>query len=156
MDGQGADATLVSAGKVERGKALDQQVTLEHRQPRGQSKQTVHNIVANGGKCTFKGASTYTRALRAPMPNCPTRTWGWVNTQPSTPSPNWKFTLTMSVAPGATVGTISQDALFYLTSRGIDRTDAEGLLSQGFLRQCIDGRWRISIGDLTGKAGEAA
>ena len=34
---------------------------------------------------------------------------------------------------------LSQEALFYLTSRGIDKAEAEALLSRGFLQQCIDG-----------------
>jgi Fe-S cluster assembly protein SufD len=140
MDGQGAEATLVSAGKVDGKMALDQQVTLEHRQPRGQSKQTVHNIVANGGKCTFNGRIHIHEGAAGTDAQLSNKNLGMgehatINTKPELEI----YTDDVSCSHGATVGTISQDALFYLTSRGIDRTAAEALLSQGFLRQCIDG-----------------
>ena len=140
MDGQGADATLVSAGKVDGNMALDQQVTLEHRQPRGQSKQTIHNIVANGGKCTFNGRIHIHEGAAGTDAQLSNKNLGMgehatINTKPELEI----YTDDVSCSHGATVGTISQDALFYLTSRGIDRTAAEALLSQGFLRQCING-----------------
>ena len=158
MDGQGAEATLVSAGKVDSKTALDQQVTLEHRQPRGQSKQTVHNIVANGGKCTFNGRIHIHEGAAGTNAQLSNKNLGMgehatINTKPELEI----YTDDVSCSHGATVGTISQDALFYLTSRGIDRTYAEGLLSQGFLRQCIDGPLADqALATLTGKAGEAA
>ena len=43
---------------------------------------------------------------------------------------------------GATVGQLDQEALFYLRSRGIDRTDARDLLIYAFARDVID---RIGI-----------
>ncbi len=140
MDGQGAEATLVSAGKVDGNMALDQQVTLEHRQPRGQSKQTIHNIVANGGKCTFNGRIHIHEGAAGTDAQLSNKNLGMgehatINTKPELEI----YTDDVSCSHGATVGTISQDALFYLTSRGIDRTAAEALLSQGFLRQCING-----------------
>ena len=140
MDGQGAEAALVSAGKVDGKMALDQQVTLEHRQPRGQSKQTVHNIVANGGKCTFNGRIHIHEGAAGTDAQLSNKNLGMgehatINTKPELEI----YTDDVSCSHGATVGTISQDALFYLTSRGVDRTAAEALLSQGFLRQCIDG-----------------
>jgi Fe-S cluster assembly protein SufD len=120
--------------------ALDQQVTLEHRQPRGQSKQTIHNIVANGGKCTFNGRIHIHEGAAGTDAQLSNKNLGMgehatINTKPELEI----YTDDVSCSHGATVGTISQDALFYLTSRGIDRTAAEALLSQGFLRQCIDG-----------------
>ena len=158
MDGQGAEATLVSAGKVDGKMALDQQVTLEHRQPRGMSKQTVHNIVANGGKCTFNGRIHIHEGAAGTDAQLSNKNLGMgehatINTKPELEI----YTDDVSCSHGATVGTISQDALFYLTSRGIDRTAAEGLLSQGFLRQCIDGPLADqAIKALIGAAGTAA
>ena len=140
MDGQGAEANLISAGSVEGKTALDQQFTLEHRQPRGRSQQTVHNIVANGGKCTFNGrihiheGATGTDAQLANK-NLGMGEHATINTKPELEI----YTDDVSCAHGATVGTISQEALFYLLSRGIDQGAAQALLSQGFLRQCIDG-----------------
>lgn len=140
MDGQGAEANLVSAGKVDGKAALDQQVTLEHRQPRGSSNQTLHNIVANGGKCTFNGRIHIHKGAFGTDAQLSNKNLGMgehatINSKPELEI----YTDDVSCSHGATIGTISKDALFYLTSRGIDQAAAEALLSQGFLRQCIDG-----------------
>ena len=140
MDGQGAEAKLVSAGMVDNKAALDQQITLEHRQPKGRSEQTIHNIVANGGKCTFNGRIHIHDGASGTDAQLSNKNLGMgdnatINTKPELEI----YTDDVSCSHGATVGTLSQEALFYLTSRGIDKAAAEALLSQGFLRQCIDG-----------------
>ena len=140
MDGQGAEAKLVSAGMVDNKAALDQQFTLEHRQPRGRSEQTIHNIVANGGKCSFNGRIHIHDGANGTEAQLSNKNLGLgdnatINTKPELEIYNDD----VSCSHGATVGTLSQEALFYLTSRGIDKAEAEALLSQGFLQQCIDG-----------------
>jgi Fe-S cluster assembly protein SufD len=42
-------------------------------------------------------------------------------------------------AHGATVGELDETQLFYLTSRGIDRDTARGMLISAFLDDAIDG-----------------
>lgn len=140
LDGQGCEATLVSAGRVHHNATLDQQVTVEHRQPRGSSQQTVHNIVADGGKCTFNGRIHIHAGASGTDAQLSNKNLGMgdhatINTKPELEI----YTDDISCSHGATVGTISQDALFYLMSRGVAPNTAEALLSQGFLRQCIDG-----------------
>ena len=140
MDGQGAEAKLVSAGMVDNKATLDQQITVEHRQPKGQSEQTIHNIVANGGKCTFNGRIHIHEGASGTDAQLSNKNLGMgenatINTKPELEI----YTDDVSCSHGATVGTLSKEALFYLTSRGIDQAAAEALLSQGFLRQCIDG-----------------
>lgn len=154
LDGQGSEATLVSAGRVRRKDALDQQVTVEHRQPRGSSKQTVHNIVADGGKCTFNGRIHIHEGASGTDAQLSNKNLGMgdhatINTKPELEI----YTDDVSCSHGATVGTISQEALFYLMSRGVSPDTAEALLSQGFLRQCIDGRLaEEALQSLIGKA----
>lgn len=140
LDGQGSVATLVSAGRVRHNDVLDQQVTVEHRQPRGSSQQTVHNIVADGGKCTFNGRIHIHEGASGTDAQLSNKNLGMgahatINTKPELEI----YTDDVSCSHGATVGTISQEALFYLMSRGVAPDTAEALLSQGFLRQCIDG-----------------
>ena len=140
MDGQGAEAKLVSAGMVDNKAALDQQITMEHRQPKGHSEQTIHNIVANGGKCTFNGRIHIHEGASGTDAQLSNKNLGMgdnatINTKPELEI----YTDDVSCSHGATVGTLSKEALFYLNSRGIDQAAALALLSQGFLRQCIDG-----------------
>ena len=140
MDGQGSEASLSSAGRVGQQAALDQQITVEHRQPGGRSNQTIHNIVADGGKCTFNGRIHIHEGASGTDAQLSNKNLGMgdhatINTKPELEI----YTDDVSCSHGATVGTLSQEALFYLTSRGVAPEVAEALLSQGFLRQCING-----------------
>ena len=126
MDGQGAEAKLVSAGMVDNKAALDQQITLEHRQPRGRSEQTIHNIVANGGKCALNGRTHIHDGASGTDAQLSNKNLGMgdnanINTKPELEI----YTDDVSCSHGATVGTLSQEALFYLTSRGIDKAAAD-------------------------------
>ena len=44
----------------------------------------------------------------------------------------------MRCSHGATVGQIDSDALFYLQSRGISRSEAKRLLSLAFIAEIVD------------------
>ena len=44
-----------------------------------------------------------------------------------------------SIGHEAKIGSISDDAVFYLMSRGMSEEDARALIVSGFRRQCIQG-----------------
>jgi Fe-S cluster assembly protein SufD len=140
VSGQGANAELISAAMISGKLALDQQVTLEHFVANGKSKQVVHNIVADGGKCTFNGrihiheGANGTDATRANK-NLGLGKNATINTKPELEI----YTDDVTCAHGATIGQLSDQELFYLTSRGISPESAQALLSEGFLRQCTQG-----------------
>ena len=157
LDGEGADAELLSAGNVERGQHLDQQVTLEHRRPKGSSRQKIHNIAADGGKCTFNGRIHIHPMAAGSNATLSNKNIGLgdhatINTKPELEIYNDD----VSCAHGATIGRLSKDELFYLTSRGVSQDAAATLLRRAFLRQCIHGPLaEAALTALTGQHDEA-
>lgn len=140
VSGQGGNAELVSAAMIGAKMALDQQVTLEHLVANGKSKQVVHNIVADGGKCTFNGRIHIHEGANGTDATLANKNLGLgknatINTKPELEI----YTDDVSCAHGATIGQLSDQELFYLTSRGISPQSAQALLSEGFLRQCTQG-----------------
>lgn len=140
VSGQGANAELISAAMISGKLALDQQVTLEHLVANGKSKQVVHNIVADGGKCTFNGRIHIHEGANGSDATLANKNLGLgknatINTKPELEI----YTDDVTCAHGATIGQLSDQELFYLTSRGISPESAQALLSEGFLRQCTQG-----------------
>ena len=140
VSGQGANAELISAAMISGKLALDQQVTLEHLVTNGKSKQVVHNIVADGGKCTFNGRIHIHEGANGTDATLANKNLGLgknatINTKPELEI----YTDDVTCAHGATIGQLSDQELFYLTSRGISPESAQALLSEGFLRQCTQG-----------------
>ena len=140
ISGQGANAELISAAMIGGKMALDQQVTLEHLVANGKSKQVVHNIVADGGKCTFNGRIHIHEGASGTDATLANKNLGLgknatINTKPELEI----YTDDVTCAHGATIGQLSDQELFYLTSRGISPQAAQALLSEGFLRQCTQG-----------------
>ena len=140
VSGQGANAELISAAMISGKLALDQQVTLEHLVANGKSKQVVHNIVADGGKCTFNGRIHIHEGANGTDATLANKNLGLgknatINTKPELEI----YTDDVTCAHGATIGQLSDQELFYLTSRGISPESAQALLSEGFLRQCTQG-----------------
>jgi Fe-S cluster assembly scaffold protein SufB len=140
VSGQGANAELISAAMISGKLALDQQVTLEHFVANGKSKQVVHNIVADGGKCTFNGRIHIHEGANGTDATLANKNLGLgknatINTKPELEI----YTDDVTCAHGATIGQLSDQELFYLTSRGISPESAQALLSEGFLRQCTQG-----------------
>ena len=140
MSGQGANAELISAAVISGKLALDQQITLEHLVANGKSKQVVHNIVADGGKCTFNGRIHIHEGANGTDATLANKNLGLgknatINTKPELEI----YTDDVTCAHGATIGQLSDQELFYLSSRGISPEAAQALLSEGFLRQCTHG-----------------
>ena len=140
VSGQGANAELISAAMISGKLALDQQVTLEHLVANGKSKQVVHNIVADGGKCSFNGRIHIHEGANGTDATLANKNLGLgknatINTKPELEI----YTDDVTCAHGATIGQLSDQELFYLTSRGISPESAQALLSEGFLRQCTQG-----------------
>ena len=140
LSGQRANAELISAAVISGKLALDQQITLEHLVANGKSKQVVHNIVADGGKCTFNGRIHIHEGANGTDATLANKNLGLgknatINTKPELEI----YTDDVTCAHGATIGQLSDQELFYLSSRGISPEAAQALLSEGFLRQCTQG-----------------
>jgi len=148
--GTGANASLTGAllcGDIDR---CDNQTVLEHAAPRCTSTARYHGVANHQGKLTFggrihileNGAGTDAKLHN---PNLLLTDTAEINTKPELEIYNDD----VACAHGATVGQIDDDALFYLRSRGIDRSAAYALLLQGFVNEVLGGPDAESAQQLT-------
>lgn len=140
LDGGGATAELSGAYLVEDGQHLDQQLVIEHRQGHTRSHQKFHGIGAGKGRSVFNGRIHIHRHAPASDAQLSNRNLALhpeaeMNTKPELEI----YTDDVRCAHGATVGRLSDDALFYLTARGIPEPEARRLLAYGFVGECLDG-----------------
>ncbi len=140
LDGGGAEAELSGAYLVEDGQHLDQQLVIEHRHGHTRSHQKFHGIGAGKGRSVFNGRIHIHRHAPASDAQLSNRNLALhpeaeMNTKPELEI----YTDDVRCAHGATVGRLSDDALFYLTARGIPEPEARRLLAYGFVGECLDG-----------------
>lgn len=140
LDGGGAEAELAGAYLVENGQHLDQQLVVEHRHGHTRSHQKFHGIGAGKGRSVFNGRIHIHRHApasdaRLSNKNLALHPEAEMNTKPELEI----YTDDVRCAHGATVGQLSDDALFYLTARGIPQPEARRLLAYGFVGECLDG-----------------
>ncbi|HAL42228.1 MAG TPA: hypothetical protein DCP57_07260 [Gammaproteobacteria bacterium] len=140
LDGEGCEAKLLGAARIDSKTTLDQHINVEHRQAMGNSEQKFHHVVADGGKSTFNSRIHIHPNARGSAAILSNKNLGLgqsatINTKPELEIYNDD----VQCAHGATIGRLSDDEMFYFTSRGIASPEATALLSRGFLNQCIQG-----------------
>src|SRR5690606_19516122 len=141
LDGEGAELEMDGAYLVENRQHLDQQLVVEHRAGHTTSRQKFHGIAAGKGRSVFNGRiHIHPRAPQSDAAltnrNLALAPDAEMNTKPELEI----YTDDVRCSHGATVGQIDDEALFYLTTRGIPEVDARRLLAHGFLRDCLSGR----------------
>lgn len=139
MDGEGADCTLnglyIAGGRQH----IDNSTLIDHVQPRGSSRELYKGILDGKAHAVFNGAVV----VRAGAQKTDARVYNKnlllskdavINTKP-------EFRIDandVSCKHGATIGQISDDALFYLRSRGLDADTARRLLVHAFASEMIE------------------
>ena len=143
LEGPGAEFELQSAAYVAANLHLDQQITVEHVEGHSKSRQKIHNIgadkatvVCNGRIHIHPGASKSDADLS--NRNLALGANTTINAKPELEI----YTDDVQCSHGATVGQLSEDQIFYSTSRGISPREARRLLSKGFLLEGIGGPHR--------------
>lgn len=131
---------MAGAYLVEQGQHLDQQFTVEHGAGHTRSRQQFHGIGAGKGRSVFNGRiHIHPGAPQADAvlsnKNLALHPEAEMNTKPELEI----YTDDVKCAHGATVGQLSEESLYYLTTRGIPAEAARRLLSHGFVRECMHG-----------------
>jgi len=135
-----ASTEVTGAYVVEGGTHLDQQLVVEHRARATESRQRFHGIGAGKGTAVFNGRihihpgapgsdAALTNRNLALHPDAV------INTKPELEI----YTDDVKCSHGATVGRLSEESLFYLNARGLDRVQARRMLCRAFVRECVTG-----------------
>ncbi|MDA1077329.1 MAG: SufD family Fe-S cluster assembly protein [Proteobacteria bacterium] len=140
LEGSGAHCSLTGGWWLRGRERLDQQMTIEHRASHTQSLQKFHAIGDDRSKSTFNGRIHIHAGIADVDAHLVNRNLvhseqAEMNTKPELEI----YSDDVRCSHGATVGQISQDSIFYLTSRGISRSAALALLRSAFLREVVDG-----------------
>lgn len=139
MAGPAADARLAGVQLARSGQSLDTLTFVDHAVADTTSGQTFKAVLARQAKTAFQGKvlvqpdAQHTDA-RQSSNNLLLDRSAEANTKPELEI----YADDVQCAHGATVGELSADALFYLTSRGLDPEAARALLVDAFIADVLE------------------
>ena len=118
----------------------DANLVVHHGAPDGSSRQTWRSVA--DGRATCSAAARIEVARGAQKTDATQSLKGLLlaRTAQINAKPELEiFADDVKCAHGATVGELDRNALFYLASRGVPTAEAQGLLTQAFVADAIDG-----------------
>jgi len=143
LDGEGAHVALNGLYLTERRQHVDNQLIVHHAKPHCTSEQLYKGILDGSSRAVFNGRivvapdAQKTNAEQSNR-NLLLSDGALIHSNPQLEI----FADDVRCTHGSTVGRLDEDALFYLRSRGIDRSAAEGLLTYAFAADVVQ---RISL-----------
>lgn len=148
LDGEGADCTL-NAVTLPRGRQhADVTTLMDHRVPRGTSRQSFRSVVDDAGHAVHQGRVVVAEGAAKTDARQMSRSLLLSPEAEADAKPELRiFADDVQCSHGATVSDLDADQLFYLTSRGIGREAARALLIEAFVAEIFD-----AVGDEAVKA----
>ncbi|MGI8924428.1 MAG: Fe-S cluster assembly protein SufD [Fimbriimonadales bacterium] len=146
LNGQGCECTIDGLYIGHGDQHIDNHTRLDHAQPNCPSHELFKGVLTDKSSAVFNGKiivrqiAQKTDSKQSNM-NLLLSDDAVINTKPQLEI----FADDVRCTHGATIGRLDEDALFYLRSRGIDKTDARNLLIYAFASDVID---RIKIPEL--------
>ncbi|MCE9615756.1 MAG: Fe-S cluster assembly protein SufD [Lentisphaerae bacterium] len=138
LDGEGAELHLDGLYAVRGRQLVDHHTTVDHRVPRGLSRQIYKGILNDSARVVFNGkvlvrpGAKLTDGYQINQNLLLSRS-ATVNTKPQLEIANDDVKCTH----GATIGQINEDQVFYLQSRGIAKDAAVAMLSRAFVEDVL-------------------
>jgi Fe-S cluster assembly protein SufD len=139
LSGAGALAHLNGAQLLTGSQHADFTSVVRHAAPKGTSRQTIKNVLAERSRGVFQGRIEVARGAQG--------TDGYQMNRALLLSPDAEidtkpeleiFADDVKCSHGATVGELDADQLFYLRSRGIPDQEARSILVRAFLAEALD------------------
>jgi Fe-S cluster assembly protein SufD len=136
--GEGAEAKIIGGIKVEKGKTVSIHTVQHHQAPNTKSDLLVKSVVSENGNFSYLGSIIIDKKMQGSNAyqrneNLIVGENAIVETQPELEI----LANDVRCTHGATIGTIDNEQLFYLTSRGLSKHEAEKLIIEGFLLSVI-------------------
>ncbi len=133
LGGEGADCTLNGLFLADGERLVDNHTEIEHAMPHGTSHEIYKGILAGHARGVFNGRIRVRPDAQKTDAKQTNKTLllsdeAQVNTKPQLEI----FANDVRCTHGATVGQLSEDALFYLRARGIGLDDARSMLVRAF------------------------
>jgi Fe-S cluster assembly protein SufD len=143
LAGEGAEAALPGLYVTDAARHVDHHTVIDHAAPRCSSDEIYRGILAGESRAVFNGRivvrqDSQKTDARQSNPNLLLSDDATIHTRPQLEI----YADDVRCTHGATVGQIDREALFYLRSRGIGRTEARDLLIHAFAGEVLD---RIAV-----------
>lgn len=137
LSGQGASGKVVSIGYASEGQRQDAGAKIIHAAPHTSSSITAKSISQKGGRSSYRGLVKVKPGAYDSTSNvqCDALLLDGVSRSDTYPTIDVEENRRVNVAHEASVGKISEEALFYLMSRGIGRDEAMFLIVNGFIEE---------------------
>lgn len=137
--GPGSDARINGVYLCKNSQHIDIHSTVEHEQPHGTTSEVVRGIVDDKARAVFNGRIHIHPDAQKSVAELSNRNLLLSDSAEVYTKPELEiYADDVLCAHGATVSQIEDMALYYLQSRGIDRKEAEVLLSFGFINELIN------------------
>jgi Fe-S cluster assembly protein SufD len=127
---------------------FDLHTTIEHAMPGGRTREIVRGIVGGAGKAVFNGRihihpHAQKTDARLSNNNLLLSKQAEVDFKPELEI----YADDVRCAHGATVSQIEEWSLYYLQSRGIDKKQAQAMLTFGFINELLEQMPHPEVGD---------
>lgn len=135
----GSHCEMIGLYEVSGKQHVDFHLNAEHKQPHCSTKQFYRGIVDDSGRAVFNArVAIHAQASKSVSEqtnnNLLLSDKAEVDTKPELEV----YHDDVKAAHGATVGQLDKDALFYLQARGIEKSQAEFMLREAFLKAVLD------------------
>jgi Fe-S cluster assembly protein SufD len=139
LQGQGAKCQLDGAYLVDGEDHVDHHTLVEHQAPHCRSDQTYRGIASGKGTAVFDGIVVVHRGAQKTEAHQENRNLLLSDTATVHTKPHLEIDADDVICShGATVGSLDEDQLFYLRTRGIPEDLARAMLTFAFLRAVVD------------------
>ncbi len=138
VEGEGAEVTLNGAYLCGAGRHADLTSVIEHKAPRGVTRQLIKGVARKGGRGVFQGKIVVERAAQKTDARQHHRGILLEDGAEIFAKPELMIHADdVQCAHGNTAGGLDEQAMFYMRSRGIPEAEARALLIEAFLVEAI-------------------
>jgi Fe-S cluster assembly protein SufD len=140
LDGEEAECALTGLYAVDGSRHVDHHLMVDHARPRTRSRQLYKGVLEDKARGVFTGRVVVragSQKIKATQSN-PSLLLGSGAVAETRPQLEI-YADDVQCNHGATIGRLSEDALFYLLSRGIDPLEARRVLVSGFAAEVVEG-----------------
>ena len=139
LEGKGAECQLDGAYLVEGKDHVDHHTLVEHLSPHCRSEQTYRGIASDEGTAVFDGIVVVHRDAQKTEAHQENRNLLLSETATVHTKPHLEIDADDVICShGATVGSLDEDQLFYLRTRGISEELSRAMLTYAFLAAIVD------------------
>ena len=149
LAGSAARVTVHGAWRLGGREHLDNQVAIRHVAPQGLSRQIYRGVVADRARAVLNGRIHIAPGAKATDAALDTKNLLATDNAEVYAKPELEiFESDVQCSHGATVGTLDEEAVFFLRTRGLSDKAARALLVRGFLREAVaddEGATRLEL-----------